>query len=69
MSLAAMSTALRFATPFGDPEKHNDGTPECDAFQSISGRNIDSSKLLSLLRMKFGAGSYDMHVSYNQPRR
>jgi hypothetical protein len=30
--------------------------------QSISGRNIDPTKLTMLLRIKFGAGAYDIHV-------
>lgn len=31
--------------------------------QSISGNNIDPAKLARLLRVKFGAGSYGLHVS------
>jgi hypothetical protein len=31
--------------------------------QSISGRNIDPDMLTMLLRVKFGAGAYDIHVS------
>ena len=31
--------------------------------QSISGRNIDPDMLTMLLRGKFGAGAYDIHVS------
>ncbi|RII24626.1 hypothetical protein CUC08_Gglean011636 [Alternaria sp. MG1] len=29
--------------------------------QSISGRNIDPDMLTMLLRVKFGAGAYDIH--------
>ncbi|CAN9178209.1 hypothetical protein CC77DRAFT_1095782 [Alternaria alternata] len=31
--------------------------------QSISGRNIDPDMLTMLLRVKFGAGAYDIHVN------
>ena len=31
--------------------------------QSIKGSNIDSVKLAELLRMKFGVGAYNIHVS------
>lgn len=33
--------------------------------QSISGRDIDPIKLKLLLRTKFGAGSYDIHIMQN----
>ena len=35
--------------------------------QSISGRNIDPAKLKTLLRIKFGAGAYDVYVSTHPP--
>ncbi|KAH9880404.1 hypothetical protein IAQ61_000695 [Plenodomus lingam] len=35
---------------------------ELNPTQAISGRNIDPMKLKVLLRTKFGAGAYDMHV-------
>jgi hypothetical protein len=59
MSVAIVSAASIFAKV----DQHNDDNIDLDAFQSIPGQNIDFSKLLSLLRMKFGAGSYNMHVS------
>jgi hypothetical protein len=31
--------------------------------QAISGGNVDPSKLKTLLRVKFGAGAYSVHVS------
>ena len=34
--------------------------------QTIPGSRVDFIKLLSLLRMKFGAGSYDVHVSWQR---
>src|SRR5579871_2356136 len=33
--------------------------------QDISGRNISQTKLTTLLRMKFGVGAYDIHVSFS----
>jgi hypothetical protein len=61
MAMATMSAASHFAIT----NDHEDSL-SIDTSQSIPGHNIDSSKLLSLLRMKFGVGSYDMHVSRNQ---
>lgn len=34
--------------------------------QDICGRNINQTKLTALLRMKFGVGAYDIHVSCSQ---
>jgi hypothetical protein len=59
MSVATVSAA----SPFAKVDQHNNDNIDLDAFQSIPGQNVDCSKLLSLLRMKFGAGSYNMHVS------
>lgn len=36
--------------------------------QSISGSNIDSGKLITLLRTKFGAGAYNLRVSTEMRR-
>jgi hypothetical protein len=66
MSLASLSTVHYPSTPFAVLDDRDDDIPDIDAFQSISGRNIDPDKLLGLLRMKFGAGTYDMHVSCTQ---
>jgi hypothetical protein len=62
MSLASVSSLHQFGTPTGGFD-HQDDLYDLDAFQSIPGSSIDSSKLLALLRMKFGAGSYNMAVS------
>jgi hypothetical protein len=32
--------------------------------QAISGRDINPTRLMSLLRTKFGVGSYDVNVSF-----
>jgi hypothetical protein len=37
---------------------------EIKSAQAISGSNIDSGKLTALLRIKFGAGAYNVHVSF-----
>jgi hypothetical protein len=62
MSLSIAQAVPHFTTPsaaFSD----RDASYDIDDFQSIPGACIDATKLLALLRMKFGAGAYDMHVS------
>ncbi|KAF1960284.1 hypothetical protein CC80DRAFT_590563 [Byssothecium circinans] len=39
-----------------------DEFPDISAYQSIPGKTIDSRKLSSFLRTKFGAGAYDVHI-------
>jgi hypothetical protein len=39
-----------------------DDLPEFEPTQAICGRNINPTKLISLLRTKFGAGAYDIEV-------
>jgi len=46
-----------------DHDMTDDDVPEALATQDISGRNINQTKLTTLLRMKFGVGAYDVHVS------
>lgn len=41
----------------------DDDLSDLEDAQSISGSNIDPAKLAALLRIKFGAGTYDIHVS------
>jgi hypothetical protein len=41
----------------------NDGLLDLEDAQSISESNIDPAKLATLLRIKFGPGTYDIHVS------
>jgi hypothetical protein len=36
---------------------------ELESAQSISGSSVDSRKLNEFLRVKFGAGAYNIHVS------
>ncbi|KAF9735144.1 hypothetical protein PMIN01_06549 [Paraphaeosphaeria minitans] len=38
------------------------------AYQTIPGKTIDSRKLVSFLRVRFGAGSYDMHMMQDSYR-
>ena len=49
--------------------EQSDDALDFDDAQSISGRNIDPKKLAMLLRVKFGAGAYDIHVSTLQTTR
>jgi len=57
-----MSAAVTADTTRNAPEDDDD---EADglATQDICGRNINQTKLTALLRMKFGVGAYDIHVS------
>jgi len=51
-------------------EEDSDGAPnDLDIAQSISGSNIDSGKLTTLLRIKFGAGAYNIRVSVKIPEQ
>ncbi|KAI4662996.1 uncharacterized protein J4E79_004308 [Alternaria viburni] len=45
--------------------EQSDDALDFDDAQSISGRNIDPKKLAMLLRVKFGAGAYDIHIMQN----
>ncbi|KAF1850769.1 uncharacterized protein K460DRAFT_361536 [Cucurbitaria berberidis CBS 394.84] len=45
--------------------EHHVEFPDLDDAQSISGSNIDPAKLTMLLRVKFGAGSYDIYIMHN----
>jgi hypothetical protein len=62
MSLAIAQAAPQFTTPSAALSDRGNSY-DIDDFQSIPGACIDAAKLLALLRMKFGAGTYDMHVS------
>lgn len=44
-------------------QEMDDTFDELDFAQSISVSNIDSGKLKELLRVKFGAGAYEVHVN------
>ena len=59
----AMSTV---GTANTDPSILDDDDEKALATQDISGRNINQTKLTTLLRMKFGVGAYDIHVSCSQ---
>ncbi|OAL02958.1 hypothetical protein IQ06DRAFT_292213 [Phaeosphaeriaceae sp. SRC1lsM3a] len=75
MALATAVNVPHFGTAFRDFNAHDDDDDDdFDDYQSIPGSCIDATKLLSLLRMKFGAGTYDMHIVQNSycvaaPRR
>jgi hypothetical protein len=61
--MTASNVLTCVGTPLPSSETHHNGFPDLDDIQSISGRNIDPTKLTMLLRVKFGAGAYDIHVS------
>lgn len=46
---------------------HDDFDNEEPPSQDISARGINPAKLTSLLRDKFGSGSYNVHVRVNLP--
>lgn len=54
---------LQQRVPLEDSDDCMNDSPYWDEAQSISGNNIDPAKLTMLLRMKFGAGAYNFHVS------
>lgn len=57
------ATVNRWTTPEPLWEESDDDLLDAAPTQAISGRNIDPMKLRTLLRIKFGAGTYDIHVS------
>ena len=61
MSAVVTDTARNIIEEDGDDDEPNGLTT-----QDISGRNINQTKLTALLRMKFGVGAYDIHVSCSQ---
>lgn len=61
-AVASIRAPNSLPEPFWD-EILEDEIPEVAPTQAISGRNINPTKLISLLRTKFGAGAYDIHVS------
>ncbi|KAF1913081.1 hypothetical protein BDU57DRAFT_344374 [Ampelomyces quisqualis] len=64
MSFSIVQAAPQFTTPFARLSDRDD-IYDIGDFQSIPGTCIDAGKLLALLRMKFGAGTYDMHIIQN----
>ena len=60
-----MSTRANIVTDILNLDDDDD-VPDGLATQDISGRNINQIKLTAMLRMKFGVGAYDVHVSCNQ---
>lgn len=54
---------MRCESSLTDDHTSDEDVPDWKAAQSFSGRNIDSGKLTSLLRIKFGVGTYNIHVS------
>ncbi|KAG9195324.1 hypothetical protein G6011_00445 [Alternaria panax] len=51
------------SSPSMREQDEDDYLSDLEEAQSISGSNIDPGKLATLLRIKFGAGTYDIHVN------
>jgi hypothetical protein len=60
--MTASNVLTCVGTPLPSLDTHHGGVTDLEDIQSISGRNIDPTKLTMLLRIKFGAGAYDIHV-------
>lgn len=58
-----MSSTPATDVPQLDDDDEDDIGGDC---QTIPGSRVDFEKLLFLLRMKFDAGSYDVHVSWQR---
>jgi hypothetical protein len=64
--MATISATSLIATGYPAWEDCDENLPDLGAAQFISGSNIDHSKLMTLLRTKFGAAAYDTHVSLHR---
>jgi hypothetical protein len=60
---------VKVSSPSIREHDEDDCLSDLEEAQSISGSNIDPAKLATLLRIKFGAGTYDIHVSTAQRTR
>lgn len=58
-----ITVMLQQQVTLGDSDDFMNDSSYWDEAQSISGNNIDPAKLTMLLRIKFGAGAYNFHVS------
>jgi hypothetical protein len=63
MAALDLNATPHSGTPEPNREEANDEKSGTSPTQAISGRNIDPAKLKILLRIKFGAGAYNIHVS------
>lgn len=57
-----MSSASPIGATFDVPDLHFDEITDTIPTQAISGRNINRTKLMTMLRTKFGVGAYDVSV-------
>ncbi|KAI0432195.1 hypothetical protein F5Y09DRAFT_160853 [Xylaria sp. FL1042] len=48
-----------------DPENEADVAERDNTTQDVSARHISSTKLMAMLRTKFGIGAYDVHMMQN----
>jgi len=63
MSSSKQIAYVKVSTPSIRRYDEDDDLSDFEDAQSISGSNIDPAKLAALLRIKFGVGTYDIHVS------
>jgi hypothetical protein len=63
MTTSKQVAYVKVSTPSIRNYDEDDDLSDLEDAQSISGSNIDPAKLAALLRIKFGAGTYDIHVS------
>lgn len=59
-----MSATVSCTVTRAESEHHSTNPMEIDisAFQDIMEKNINPAKLVALLRRRFGAGTYEIHV-------
>jgi hypothetical protein len=63
MTTSKATAYVQVSPPQMREQDEDDYLSDLEEAQSISGSNIDPAKLATLLRIKFGAGTYDIHVS------
>lgn len=63
ISASEAMSYVNMSPPSMREQDEDDYLSDFEEAQSISGSNIDPAKLAMLLRIKFGAGTYDIHVS------
>lgn len=62
MTAVCLETYNSVPTTSSRSQSRDDFLLEIKSAQAISGSHIDSGKLTALLRVKFGAGAYNVHV-------
>jgi hypothetical protein len=63
--MAAHDAISYSGVPLTSLDEYEEDCSDLEDAQAISGKHIDPRKLAMLLRIKFGAGTYDIHVGDN----